>query len=248
MEWYYQFQQFLSMISGPLTSLYYSQQTPLIGAILLGMIAAFAPCQISANMGAISFSTNRMAQGKEWLKDLAYFFSGKTTVYIILGLIAVWIGNEIGEWTIPLFQVVRKVVGPFFLITGLYLIGFIKIKGLFTERLLTYRKKIEKISGHRSHFLLGILLSLAFCPTMFLLFFGTLIPLSISTPTYGAVLPLLFSLGTFIPVLLFIGIAYGFGFDGHLVRKSKKLGRFIQIGAGIVLMLLGLHDMILYWL
>jgi cytochrome c-type biogenesis protein len=248
MEWYFQVQQFLSVFSGPLTNLYFSQQTPFIGAILLGLIGAFAPCQISANAGAISFTTNRIAQGKEWVKDLIYFFSGKTIVYVILGLFAIWIGNQVGHWTIPMFQVVRKVVGPFFLITGLYLVGMIKIKGLVTERLLKYRGRIEMLSGHKRSFLLGILLSLAFCPTMFLLFFSTLIPLSISTNGYGVTLPLLFSLGTFIPVLLFMGISFGFGFDGKLIKKSKKLGRFIQKCSGFILIFLGINDIFLYWL
>jgi cytochrome c-type biogenesis protein len=247
MEWYYQVQQFLSIFSGPLTNLYYSQQTPIIGAILLGLIGAFAPCQISANVGVISFTTNRMAQGQEWFKELIFFFLGKTIVYVILGFIAIWIGNQVGEWTIPTFQVVRKVVGPFFLITGLYLIGIIKIKGLVTERLLKYKGRVEMLSGHKRSFILGILLSLAFCPTMFLLFFSTLIPLSISTSGYGVALPLLFSLGTFIPVLLFMGIAFGFGLDGKFIKKSKKLGRFIQKSAGLILILLGINDIFLYW-
>jgi cytochrome c-type biogenesis protein len=247
MEWYYFIQRFLNNLSGPLTNLYYSQQMPLIGALLLGLIGAFAPCQISANVGAVSLTTHRIAQGKEWLKDIFFFFLGKTLVYVLLGILAVWIGDQINQWTIPVFQVVRKMVGPLFLFTGLYLIGVIKIKSLFSERLLKYRGNIQGIAGHKRSFLLGILLSLAFCPTMFLLFFSTLIPLTLSTQGYGAVLPLLFSLGTFLPVLLFVGLAFGFGFDGKWIKESKRIGAIIQVVSGILLILIGLNDLILYW-
>lgn len=247
MDWYTQFAQLLSYISGPLSNLYYAQQTPIIGALLLGLIGALAPCQISANLGAMSYTTNRMTKGESWYKEINSFFVGKTMVYVILGLIVIFIGKEMEQWTIPIFQVTRKIIGPLFLLTGLYFIGVIKIRGIFTERLLQYRGLVNKLSGNKRGFFLGVLLSLSFCPTMFLLFFGLLMPLVLNTGGYGLVLPFLFSIGTFLPVLLFIGLIYGFDIDRILIKKSKKVGRIVQIIAGIILILLGISDIILYW-
>lgn len=247
MDWYNQFVQLLTLFSEPLGNLYYSQQTPIIGALLLGILGALAPCQISANLGAISYTTNRMTQGEAWYKELASFFVGKTLVYFLLAVLVLWIGKGLEEWTIPIFQVTRKVMGPLFLVTGLYFVGLIKIKGMFTERLLNLRGRMDKFSGNKRAFSLGILLSLAFCPTMFLLFFGLLSPLMLTTPSYGVTLPFLFSLGTFLPVLLFIGLAFGFGVDRYFIKKSKKVGRAVQIISGIILILIGINDIILYW-
>lgn len=247
MDWYSQVVQILSFISEPLGGLYYSQQAPIIGALLLGIIGALAPCQISGNLGAISYTANRMAHGEAWYKEILSFFAGKTLVYFVLATLVLLVGKGLEEWTVPVFQVTRKIIGPLFFFTGLYLIGIIKIRGVFTERLLSYRKLVDRLSGNMRVFLLGILLSLAFCPTMFLLFFGLLIPLVLNTTGYGVALPLIFSFGTFIPVLLFVALAFGFGMDRSFLKRSKRAGRVVQIIAGVILVLLGINDIMLYW-
>nr|WP_276517903.1 sulfite exporter TauE/SafE family protein [Caldalkalibacillus thermarum] len=121
------------------------------------------------------------------------------------------------------------------------------MRGVFTERLLKYQGLTEKFSGNKRAFSLGVLLSLAFCPTMFLIFFGLLIPLVLGTSGYGFILPFLFSIGTFMPVLLFLGLAFGFGVDRAFMKKSKKVARIIQVMTGIIFIVLGIHDIILYW-
>ncbi|EGL83990.1 hypothetical protein CathTA2_0460 [Caldalkalibacillus thermarum TA2.A1] len=49
------------------------------------------------------------------------------------------------------------------------------------------------------------------------------------------------------PVLLFLGLAYGLGIDKTFVKKSRTLGKIVQIIAGVILVVIGLHDTILYW-
>jgi cytochrome c-type biogenesis protein len=248
MEWYFQVSQFLAYLSQPFSNLYYSSQVPLIGALLLGVVGALAPCQISANVGTVSYTLNQMGKGQGWYRQIFCFFLGKTFTYFLLGLLVIWIGKGLEELTIPIFQVTRKMIGPLFLLTGLYFIGVFKIKGIFTEKLLRYEGFLENVSGNKRWFFLGVLLSLAFCPTMFLLFFGLLIPLVLNTTGYGFSLPFIFSLGTFMPVLLFLGLVYGFGWDQTLVKNSKKFGKSVQVVAGVLLILLGINDIILYWI
>jgi cytochrome c-type biogenesis protein len=118
---------------------------------------------------------------------------------------------------------------------------------VITERLLVYERFISNMKGNGRWFLLGGLFSLAFCPTMFLLFFGLLMPLVLNTTGYGFALPFVFSIGTFMPVLLLIGLAYGFGWDRSLLMNSKKFGKLVQVLAGVILILLGINDILLYW-
>lgn len=220
---------------------------PLVGALLLGIVGALAPCQISGNLGTLSYTLNRMGKGESWYGQIMSFFLGKTLVYFLLGFLIIWIGKELEETTIPIFQVTRKIMGPLFLLSGLYFVGLYKIKGIFTERLLKYERFIGNMKGNKRWFLLGSLLSLAFCPTMFLLFFGLLMPLVMNTTGYGFTLPFVFSIGTFMPVLFFLGLAYGLGWDKSLIKNSKKIGKWIQTLAGVLLILLGINDIILYW-
>jgi hypothetical protein len=247
MEWYYYILQMLSALTEPISQLYYAQEAPIMAAFFLGVLGAVAPCQLTANMGVISYSLHKISRGERWYGEMLFFFLGKTAVYVILALLAFALGKTLEQWIIPVAQVSKRLMGPIFLLTGLYLIGFIKLRGLFTERLLKFKPMIEKLNGHKRGFLLGILISLAFCPTMFLLFFAMLIPLVLQAGVWGGVLPLTFSIGTFLPVLIFLALAFGFGLDGTLIRRSKRIGRIIQAVAGIILLVVGINDIIIYW-
>ncbi|WP_199622569.1 hypothetical protein [Paenibacillus alkalitolerans] len=78
---------------------------------------------------------------------------------------------------------------------------------------------------------------------MFLLFVGSLMPLTLNAP-FGFVLPPIFAVGTAMPYLLFAGLAVGFGLDRRMVRKTKRWGLAIQRMAGIFFLLLNM-DVIL---
>ncbi|MGF6953943.1 cytochrome c biogenesis protein CcdA [Neobacillus sp. B4I6] len=68
-------------------------------------------------------------------------------------------------------------MGPLLIIVGLFMLGFIKLKG--TLNLLKGSKEYKSENPFGS-FMLGFSFSLAFCPTMFLLFFVTLMPVVLS--------------------------------------------------------------------
>lgn len=247
MDWYLQLTQFLTFFSKPINNLYFSGQIPIIAALLLGIMGSLAPCQLSANIGAMSYTANRMSKGSTWFKEIVSFFVGKTLVYFLLAAIFILVGRGLEEMAIPFFQIIRKVMGPLLLIIGLYFIGWIKIRVIFTEKLLKYKYLTDRLSNTSRAFFLGVILTLAFCPTMFLLFFGLLMPIVVTTAGYGIALPLIFSLGTFLPVLLLLGLSYGIGIDHTFIKRSRKLGRIVQIASGLVLVFIGLNDIILYW-
>ncbi|WP_306475302.1 urease accessory protein UreH domain-containing protein [Bacillus cereus] len=72
-----------------------------------------------------------------------------------------------------------------------------------------------------SSFLLGFFFSLAFCPTMFVLFFRTLIPLSLSY-NYGYLFPTFFSIGTALPIVVLMFIISYLRLNGALLKKQEK--------------------------
>lgn len=93
---------------------------------------------------------------------------------------------------------------------------------------------------------MGISFSIAFCHTMFSLFFFTLMPIVLST-SYGALLPSVFALGTSIPLVIFAAIISYIGLNGSLMKKGRKLGMAVQKAAGYILILVGIMDTITYW-
>ena len=122
------------------------------------------------------------------------FILGKIIAFTTLGLLVWFLGKEIQQILTLYFPWLRKIIGPLLILMGLMLAGIIKGRSFFSIKFI--RKQNEVGS-----FLLGFFFSLAFCPTMFVLFFGTLIPLSFSS-NYGYLFPTFFSIGTALPIVV----------------------------------------------
>lgn len=233
-----------NFLSRPFLSVVYeTQQIPILAAFILGLIGALAPCQLTGNIGAITFYGNRSIQSKSQWVDVGFFILGKIVVFSSLGL-AVWlIGQEFQQIVPTYFSFFRKLIGPMFILIGFVLLGLIKMNWLnrFTALLPEFKGK-----GKTGSFLMGVSFSIAFCPTMFTLFFLTLMPIVLSS-SYGAILPSIFGIGTTLPVLLFLGAVTFMGMDGALMKKSKTIGASVQKIAAVIIILIGFFDTITYW-
>lgn len=162
------------IISEPLTTLVHSfADVPIIYVLLLGLLGAVAPCQLTGNMSAITFYGNRTVQMKtEWV-EILFFIGGKVAVFSSLGLLAYLFGQSFEMKMTDYFPLFRKVIGPLIILTGLVLMGVLKLG--FLQR-ITMSIPMKLREGKLGSFLLGASFSLAFCPTMFVLFFFGLCP------------------------------------------------------------------------
>ncbi|MDN3449435.1 sulfite exporter TauE/SafE family protein [Planococcus sp. APC 3906] len=217
--------------------------TPLLFAFLLGIVGAMAPCQFTGNIGAITLYGNKSLQKETAWVEVVFFALGKITVFTGLGLLVWLLGNEFESRLTIYFPWFRKVVGPLFIVVGIFMLGIFKIKGTLTffELPKKFFKK-RKIGS----FLLGVSFSLGFCPTMFVLFFVTLMPVVLTT-SYGVVLPSLFAIGTSVPLFIAIFLIWYYGASGAVMKKGRKLGWYMQKGSGVILIGLGILDTITYW-
>lgn len=240
--------QFFNEISQFLSTPFFTlvnqtENIPILASFMLGLVGALAPCQLTGNIGAITYYGNRSLQTRNQWIDIGFFILGKITVFSLLGLAAWLIGQSFQQLLPDFFSMFRKMMGPLFILIGFTLTGFLSNKWInqFTSLLPQW-----KGSGKMSSYLMGISFSIAFCPTMFSLFFFTLMPIVLGS-TYGAVLPSVFALGTSIPILIFAGIISYIGLDGSLMKKSRRLGAVVQATAGWILILLGILDTLTYW-
>lgn len=216
-----------------------TKSIPLLFAFLLGIVGTLAPCQLTGNISAITLYGNQSLQkGHAW-KHILLFILGKIIAFTTLGLLVWFLGKEIQQILTLYFPWLRKIIGPLLILMGLMLAGIIKERSFFSIKFI--RKQNEVGS-----FLLGFFFSLAFCPTMFVLFFGTLIPLSFSY-NYGYLFPTFFSIGTALPIVILLFIISYLGLNGALLKKSRKIGKNIQLIAGVLLILVGIYDISLYW-
>lgn len=233
-----------SFFSEPFWQIAYKYESfPIIFALIIGLVGAMAPCQFTGNLGALTIYGQQTFKGKVPWKQIFLFVLGKVVAFTVLG-VAVWVlGKEFQAQATLFFPWLRKLVGPFLVLSGIFLIGIIKVKGTFSMgRIFTAFSKKEN-SGS---FFMGLSFSLAFCPTMFVLFFITLMPITFSS-SYGFVLPIVFALGTSIPVLVIMTIMAFLEIDKHFLRQGRRIGVIIQKAAGVLLLFLGIFDTLTYW-
>ncbi|EKN63499.1 sulfite exporter TauE/SafE family protein [Schinkia azotoformans] len=238
------FSQISNLLSQPFMRLAYGfEGTPILAALFLGVVGAVAPCQFTGNLGAITIYGNRSLQNKiPWL-HIIWFTMGKMVVFSSLGLLVWLLGREFQDLLPLFFPWIRKTVGPFLILIGLFMIGIIKMTWFITLGEVPERLKEGKLGA----FFLGVGFSLGFCPTMFLLFFVTLMPIVFSA-SYGVILPSVFAIGTSLPLIIAIFLIWYFGISGsNMKKKGRKVGAIIQKVSGWIMIVLGTLDTITYW-
>ncbi|BAQ08571.1 cytochrome C biogenesis protein [Bacillus sp. OxB-1] len=232
------------MISEPVTAMINTyDHYPLVMALLLGLLGALAPCQLTGNMGAITLYGSRSIQMKENGGEIVAFIIGKVVVFSAIGVLAWLFGQSFEETITSYFPVFRKVIGPLIIATGLVLLGVLKLRFLGK---LTSHIPMRLREGRLGSFLLGASFAIAFCPTMFVLFFVWLMPL-VTTTSYGLFLPAVFGLATSLPLLLLLLFIWFFDAKRLVMRFSIRAGRMVQRVAGILLIIIGVLDTITYW-
>lgn len=242
---YQYFSQISNIFTQPFLNIAQSTEgIPILFAFLLGIVGALTPCQFTANLGAVAVYGNKSMQNKIAWVEVIFFTLGKIVVFSLLGFIVWMLGSEVNSNLTLYFPWFRKAVGPILVIIGLFMLGVFKF-----YKTISLGKIPEKLikKGKAGSFLMGVSFTLGFCPTMFVLFFITLMPMSLSV-SYGAVLPSIFAIGTSLPLILAIFLIWYFGLSGKFMRKQgRKLGLIVQRGAGVIIIILGILDTITYW-
>jgi cytochrome c-type biogenesis protein len=202
-----------------LQNLLENTELPLLTAFLLGLMTAISPCPLATNITAIGFISKDMESRKRVFVNGFIYTLGRSISYTVIGLLFFFGASQfefagfIQEWG-------EKVIGPVLILIGLLMLGVInfKIPGLGS---VTDKMQDQSGKGFRGVLLLGIVFALAFCPYSGVLYFGMLIPMTISSVS-GLYLPVIFALGTGIPVIIFAWlIAFSVGSIGSTYNKLK---------------------------
>ena len=247
LEWYAWLSQLNAALSEPLTTWSERLNIPVLTALLLGLLGSTAPCQLTTNASAMALVAQRLADVKDAWKTALAYTAGKVIVYTLVGSLILGLGLQLDLTTIPVAVVARKALGPLMLVIGLYLLGAFHLNvslGQCLSRWLEARVSHEGIKGA---FSLGLVFSLAFCPTLFWLFFGLLMPLALSSQG-GWIFSGTFALGMVLPLLGFTYVlSLGTTLARSYVTRMKGLDRYLRRIAGVIFLLAGLNDTLTYW-
>lgn len=222
---------------------------PLVTAFLLGILGSTAPCQITTNLGAVGFISKNGDSRIKLLYNTLWYTLGKMTTYLFYGVIILFFNTQLQKTSIPLFSLARRLVGPIVILVGLYVLGIIRLRGSVGDGILSRTSKyIRKFRFLPAPFVMGVIFSLAFCPTLLWLFVGSIVPLSIKSSS-GLVLPVIFSLGTLVPIFIIVGlIILGNKTSRESIRGIKNKQSVFKTMGGIFLVMMGILDTMIYWL
>lgn len=218
---------------------------PILSAFVLGLMTAISPCPLATNITATAFiSKNISSKKKVFLSGIMYSL-GRAFSYTLIGLI-LYFGAS--KFHIAKFfqQNGEKYLGPLLIVIGLIMLNIIKLNFLGKSNFI--EKLSDKFSdkGILGSFVIGAIFALAFCPYSGALYFGMLIPMTISS-VEGLYLPIVFAIGTGLPVILFTYLlAFATGSIGLFYNKIKTIEKWMRMVAGVVFILTGLYYVLIF--
>ncbi|HKL72464.1 MAG TPA: aromatic aminobenezylarsenical efflux permease ArsG family transporter [Marinilabiliaceae bacterium] len=202
-----------------LQNLLETSQFPIFTAFILGLMTAISPCPLATNITAIGYvSKDIVNQRKVFVNGLVYTL-GRAISYTAIGLLF-FFGASQFEFAGFFQEWGEKLLGPLLIIIGFFMLGVLKLN---IPGMDFFSQKMEgkSNSGFWGVLLLGIVYALAFCPYSGVLYFGMLIPMTISSAS-GLYLPLFFAIATGLPVIIFAWLlAFSVGSIGNVYNKLK---------------------------
>jgi cytochrome c-type biogenesis protein len=225
-----------------LTNLLENSTMPWVTAMVLGLMTAISPCPLATNITAVGFISKDIEnRNRVFLNGILYTL-GRAISYFGIAFI-MFLGADQLKFSGFFQQYGEKIIGPLLLIIGLFMLDVLKIKfpGLSG---LTSRMERKKRWGYLDVILLGIVFALAFCPYSGVLYFGMLIPMTISSAS-GLYLPIIFAIATGIPVIIFAWIlAYAVSGIGTAYNKIRIFEIWFRRVIAVLFIVVGIYYII----
>lgn len=208
-------------------------------ALYLGLLTSISPCPLATNIAAVSYVGRRVGDPR-WVMAAGLLYTlGRCMLYLTLAVVIAKTAMSIPATALFLQKYGSLALGPVFLLLGMFLVGLITFSGGGATMSEGMQKRIDAM-GIWGALLLGVLFAVAFCPTSAVWFFGLvalllgseagavtgqLANIGISLPDAplpGAtvVLPLIYGIGTALPVLL---VAFLLAYSAKSVGKTYNI-------------------------
>lgn len=201
-----------------------NSQFPVITAFALGLMTAISPCPLATNISAIGFISKDVQNKRRVFINGIIYTLGRAISYTVLGVILILIlrqGSSIFKIQRAISTYGEILIGPLLIIIGLFMLDLIKIKLKGAGKLSAKAEAKASGGSHWGALLLGVVFALAFCPYSGVLYFGGLIPLSVSSAS-GFILPFVFAIATGLPVIIFSWVlAYSVSSIGTIYNRIR---------------------------
>ncbi len=217
-----------------------SYNLPIFSAFILGILMSISPCPLATNVTAIAYISQNIKKPKYVIFSGLIYTLGRAITYTALSVL-IYFGMS--SWQVSkIFQGWGdKVLGPILIVLGLIMFNIIKLNFKGENKLISKLKNYFSQKTYLGALFLGILFALAFCPYSGVLFFAILVPLILSSSD-PILLPLFFSLGTGLPVIIFAFlIAYSLSYLTKAFRAVQKIEKIMRFIVASIFIISGLY-------
>jgi cytochrome c-type biogenesis protein len=214
---------------------------------MLGLMTAISPCPLATNITAIGFISKDVVNKRRILTNGIIYTLGRAVSYTGLGLILYFGASKFH--VAKFFQTsAMPFLGPLLIIIGFLMLDVIHIKLPGFRGLSGRVAEKERKNNWWSAFLLGMVFALAFCPYSGVLYFGMLIPLTISSAS-GLYLPLVFAIATGLPVIIIAWIlAYSVAAIGGFYDRMKIFEKWFRRVVSLIFILVGIYYVYIFYI
>ena len=217
----------------------------LFTAIWLGILTSVSPCPLATNIAAVSYISHRITQRNTVFLSGILYTLGRSLTYVVLGVLIVKTLVDVPILSDFLQRYINKILGIVLILIGMVLLDLLRIPLSLPSVSEDIAKKLVD-KGALGSLPLGILFALAFCPVSAALFFGGLIPIAVKAQS-GFGLPLIYGIGTGLPVLLFAFLAAaGAGYINNLYNRITRIEFYTKKATGIIFILVGIYYALAY--
>lgn len=226
-----------------LLNLAQNSQSPIWGVVLLAIVFGLDPCAMLTNIAAMGYLGKDIDSKHVVFRNSLLYTLGRTLAFGVMGILLIILlkmGGNVSVIQHFLGEYGEIILIPLLIITGLLLclaeyIPFLNIS--FSANKFSNTAK----RGGWGAFLLGTLLSLGFCPTNAVIYFGMMIPMG-ATSVFGYSFPIIFALITALPVVILAWLlAFSLRNINQVYTKTKNISKWVRWIVGIFFVAVGIY-------
>ena len=214
-------------------------------AVWLGILTSISPCPLATNIAAISYVGRDVGSPRRVFLVGVLYTLGRSIAYVALGVLLV--GSLVTAPGVSTFlqKYMNLALGPLLVLAGMILLDLLSLGGSGRGISEGLQRRVEAW-GTFGAILLGFVFALSFCPVSAGLFFVSLIPLAVKHGS-GIVLPLVYGVGTALPVLAFaLAVAFGARSLGAMFNRTRAFAAWAKAVTGAVFVLVGVYLSLVY--
>jgi cytochrome c biogenesis protein CcdA len=218
---------------------------PFFYALILGLLTAVSPCQLTRNITAIGYISRDISRPAKVFVNGLFYTIGNAAGYVLIGVM-LYFGASKFYVSRALISYWNIVMGIILLIGGILMLDIIKIKFPEGGKLIKMIQERRFRGSKADSALLGFILSLSFCPYNAALFFGMLIPMTIASAK-GLYLPFVYSITTGLPVAIIAFIlAFSVSGIGSFYNKVRTFQVWFNRIVAVIFILTGIYFIYLF--